>query len=98
MSARQPAVYIVASGERGTLYAGITGWLKQRIHEHREGLIEGFSKKHGVSRLVWYELHADFPSAIKREKQIKKWNRAWKIELIEKVNPDWRDLWLEVAE
>jgi len=94
MPARQPAVYILASGERGTLYIGVTGWLKHRIWEHREGIVEGFSKKHGLHSLVWFEHFADFPSAIAREKQIKKWDRAWKIELIEKANPEWSDLWL----
>jgi putative endonuclease len=98
MSAKQPAVYILASKERGTLYVGVTGWLKHRIWEHREGLVEGFSKSHDVKRLVWFELIADFASAIKREKQIKKWNRVWKIELIEKANPDWRDLWGDLCE
>jgi len=98
MSAKQPAVYIMASAERGTLYIGVTGWLKHRIWEHREGQVEGFSKTHDVKQLVWYELFSDFPAAIKREKQIKKWNRAWKIELIEKSNPDWRDLWKDTLE
>ena len=98
MSSRQPAVYIVASAERATLYVGVTGWLKHRIFQHREGTIEGFTKAHDVSHLVWFELHADFPSAIKREKQLKKWNRAWKIELIEKANPNWRDLWDDLCE
>jgi putative endonuclease len=98
MSAKQPAVYILASAERGTLYVGVTGWLKHRIWEHREGLIDGFSKKHNVKRLVWFELFADFPTAIAREKQLKKWNRAWKIELIETANPVWRDLWPDLLD
>jgi putative endonuclease len=98
MSAKQPAVYIMASRERGTLYVGVTGWLKQRVHEHREGLVEGFTRKYGVKRLVWFELHADFPSAIAREKQLKKWNRAWKFKLIEGNNPVWRDLWESLQE
>ncbi|MGH8123089.1 MAG: GIY-YIG nuclease family protein, partial [Rudaea sp.] len=98
VNAKQPAVYIMASGERGTLYIGVTGWLKHRIWEHREELVEGFSKAHQVKHLVWYEFFEDFPSAIKREKQLKKWNRAWKLELIEGSNPHWRDLWEEVVE
>ena len=93
MAIKQPAVYILASAERGTLYVGVTGWLTHRIWEHREGAIEGFTKKYNVKRLVWFELFADFPAAIARETQIKKWNRAWKIELIERANPQWLDLW-----
>jgi len=93
VNAKQPAVYIMASAERATLYVGVTGWLKHRVWEHREGLVEGFTKEYGVKQLVWFELATDFPSAIAREKQIKKWNRAWKIELIENTNPQWRDLW-----
>ena len=96
MNARQPAIYIMASAPRGTLYVGVTGWLRHRIWEHREGLVEGFTKMHGVKSLVWYELVADFPAAIKREAQLKKWNRAWKLELIESTNPNWRDLWFDL--
>jgi len=98
MSRKQPAVYIMASGPRGTLYIGVTGWLKQRVHEHREGLVPGFTEKYGVGHLVWFEEHADFPSAIVREKQLKRWNRVWKLELIEKTNPTWRDLWLDLLD
>ena len=90
---KQPAVYILSSDERGTLYAGVTGNLKLRVWEHREGLVAGFTKRYGVKRLVWYEWFADFPSVIRREKQVKKWNRAWKLELVENHNPEWRDLW-----
>ncbi|HVT33137.1 MAG TPA: GIY-YIG nuclease family protein [Rhodanobacteraceae bacterium] len=98
MSRKQPAVYIVANAERGTLYIGVTGWLKERIHEHREGSLEGFTKRYGLKRLVWFELYADFPAAIRRETQLKKWNRMWKVELIESTNPHWRDLWPELLE
>ncbi len=98
MPTRQPAVYIVANRERGTLYVGVTGWLKERVHEHREGLCDGFTKKYGLNRLVWFELHADFPSAFRRETQLKKWNRAWKLALIEGSNPAWRDLWPDILE
>jgi putative endonuclease len=75
MAGKQPAVYILASGTRGTLYVGVTGQLKRRVWEHKEGMIEGFTKRYGVDRLVWFEHHADFAGAIAREKQIKKWNR-----------------------
>ena len=98
MSRKEPAVYILASGLRGTLYVGVTGYLKQRTWQHREGLIEGFTKKHGVHRLVWFEFCADFNSAIEREKQLKKWNRSWKLELIEATNPEWIDRWSELVE
>ncbi|HEX7731732.1 MAG TPA: GIY-YIG nuclease family protein [Rhodanobacter sp.] len=92
MTSKQPAVYIMASGERATLYVGVTGNLRLRTWEHREGLVEGFTKRYGVKRLVWFEYRPDFPSAIEREKQLKKWNRAWKLELIETTSPEWRDL------
>ena len=91
--AREPAVYILASKRNGTLYIGVTSDLKKRAWEHKNDLVEGFSKRYGVHRLVYYEVHADMMSAITREKQMKKWNRAWKLELIEKQNSDWRDLW-----
>ncbi|TCO34950.1 GIY-YIG nuclease family protein [Dokdonella fugitiva] len=97
MAIRQPAVYILANRPRGTLYVGVTGWLRQRIHEHREGLIDGFTKRHGVKALVWFEWHADFNFAIRRETQLKPWKRAWKLELIETANPQWRDLWADIA-
>jgi putative endonuclease len=89
---KQPAVYILASKRNGTLYIGVTGNLQKRAWEHKEDLVEGFTKRYGVHRLVYYELHEDMMSAIRREKQIKKWNRAWKLELIEGQNPGWRDL------
>lgn len=93
MPPKQPAVYIMASGERGTLYIGVTGDLKRRVWEHREGVVDGFTKRYGLEQLVWFEQHPDFCAAIAREKQLKKWNRAWKVELIESANPLWRDLW-----
>ncbi|MEW9624850.1 GIY-YIG nuclease family protein [Rhodanobacter geophilus] len=98
MTSKQPAVYIMASGERATLYVGVTGNLRLRAWEHREGLVEGFTKRYGVKRLVWFEYRPDFPSAIEREKQLKKWNRAWKLELIETTNPEWRDLWEDLLD
>ncbi|MGH9893744.1 MAG: GIY-YIG nuclease family protein [bacterium] len=90
---KQPAVYILASRRNGTLYTGVTSDLVKRVWEHRSNLIEGFTKRYGVHSLVYFELHGDMYQAIQREKQIKKWNRAWKIELIEKTNLQWRDLW-----
>ena len=86
------AVYMLASKRNGTLYTGVTSNLPKRVWEHREGVVEGFSKEHGVKTLVWYEVHENAVAAITREKQIKKWNRQWKINLIETSNPDWRDL------
>ena len=93
----QPCVYILASKRNGTLYVGVTSNLAKRVWEHREQLVEGFTRKYGVHELVYYEIHDDMISAITREKQIKKWNRAWKLKLIEKANPNWRDLWTEVV-
>jgi len=94
---KQPAVYIVASKRNGTLYVGVTSDLQQRVWEHTNDLAEGFTKRYGVHLLVYYDLHPDMVSAITREKQIKKWNRAWKLELIEEKNPDWKDLWEEIV-
>jgi putative endonuclease len=93
---KQPAVYILASKRNGTLYVGVTSDLKKRAWEHKNDQVDGFSKKYGVHDLVYYELHENMVSAITREKQIKKCNRAWKLELIEKQNSDWRDLWEEI--
>ncbi len=90
---KQFAVYILASGRNGTLYTGVTSDLVKRIWQHREGFVEGFTKTYGVASLVWYELHESAESAITREKQIKKWNRAWKIRRIEANNPHWNDLY-----
>jgi putative endonuclease len=87
-----PTAYILASRRNGTLYLGVTSHLVQRVHQHREDLIPGFTREYGVKMLVWFEQHATMDAAIQREKRIKKWNRAWKLELIEKENPDWRDL------
>jgi putative endonuclease len=92
----QPAVYILASQRNGTLYTGVTSNLVRRVWEHKNDAKNGFSKRYGVHLLVYFELHSDMLSAITREKQIKKWNRAWKIRLIESVNPEWRDLWNEI--
>jgi putative endonuclease len=89
-------VYFMASQKNGTIYIGVSNDLYRRVFEHREKLYAGFSKKHRTTRLVYYEQFADVRDAIYREKQLKKWNRAWKIELIEQMNPDWRDLWFDL--
>ena len=86
-------VYILASKRNGTLYTGVTGALNQRVWEHRAEIFEGFTKRYGVKQLVYYEIHEDPSSAIKREKQIKRWRRSWKLRLIEKDNPQWVDLY-----
>ena len=93
----QPVVYMLASGRAGTLYVGVTSNLAGRMHQHRAGLIAGFTSRYGVHRLVWYELHEDMTAAIRREKQIKKWNRDWKLNLIEEANPDWSNLGLALG-
>ena len=90
---KQPAVYMLASKRNGTLYVGVTSNLQQRAWQHKNESTEGFTHKYNVHLLVYYELHDDMVSAITREKQIKKWNRAWKLELIEEQNPEWKDLW-----
>ena len=90
---KQPAVYLLASRYRGTLYVGVTSDLVQRIWQHRQGLVEGFTQRYGVRMLVWFEQHATMLDAIAREKRIKEWKRAWKLELIETINPRWRDLY-----
>ena len=93
---KQPAVYILASKRNGTLYIGVTSDLPKRVWEHKNDVIEGFTKQYRVHSLMYFELHNDMMSAITREKQIKKWNPAWKVELIEGKNTDWRDLWKEI--
>ena len=92
----QPAVYILASGRNGTLYVGVTSHLTKRTWLHKQDTVDGFSKKYGTHRLVYFELHSVMVGAIKREKQIKKWNRAWKLRLIEGRNPEWNDLYPEI--
>jgi putative endonuclease len=90
-------VYILASRRNGTLYVGMTDDLVRRAWEHKVGAIPGFTKKYGVKQLVWYEVHESRETAFLRERQIKKWNRAWKLQLIERFNPDWRNLVEELA-
>ena len=92
---KQPCVYILASQRNGTFYIGVTSDIAKRVWEHRNNLVAGFTQKYAVHRLVYYELHGDMMSAIAREKQLKKWYRAWKIRLIEEHNPTWHDLWEE---
>ena len=89
-------VYILASNKNGTLYIGVTSDLVKRIYEHKNELAEGFTKQYSVHNLVYFETTESVESAIAREKQLKKWNRAWKIRLIEKTNPEWRDLYMEI--
>jgi putative endonuclease len=90
------SVYILASKRNGTLYIGVTANLIKRVYEHKNHLVDGFTKKYNVHNLVYYETTEDISSAIKREKQIKKWKRKWKIELIENKNPNWRDLYFDL--
>ena len=94
---KAPYVYILASGQSGTLYIGVTSDLVGRIWQHKNDVVEGFTKRYRVHTLVWFEQHATMESAISREKAIKAWKRSWKVELIEAVNPDWRDLYAEIA-
>ena len=96
-SDRQFYVYILASRIGGTLYIGVTNDLIRRVYEHREKFVEGFTKQYDVTKLVYYEVHSNAEAAIVREKQMKKWNRAWKIRLIEETNPNWDDLYFRIA-
>ena len=93
VESKQPAVYILASKRNGTLYIDVTSNLVKRIWEHKNNLVEGFTKRYGVHNLVWYELHENMESAILREKMLKEWKRTWKLELIENSNPNWHDLY-----
>jgi putative endonuclease len=92
-----PTVYILASKRFGTLYVGVTSNLCGRIWDHKQGVIGGFTRKYNVKEVVWFETHETMEAAITREKQIKEWQRGWKIELIEKMNPTWRDLFDETC-
>jgi putative endonuclease len=93
---RQPCVYILASKRNGTLYVGVTANLARRIHEHRSDVVEGFTQRYSIHRLVHVEFLETMPDAIAREKQLKRWRRAWKLDLIEENNPTWRDLYGEI--
>ena len=94
---KTPCVYILASKPNGTLYVGVTSNLPQRVWQHKNDLVEGFTKRYHVHTLVWYEVHESIEATITREKAIKKWNRAWKIGLIEGSNPSWSDLYGEIC-
>jgi len=94
---KQPCVYILANKRNGTLYVGVTSDMMKRGWEHRQGVEEGFTRKYGVQMLVHYEVCENMLSAISREKLLKKWNRAWKLRLIEERNPAWRDLWQDIV-
>ena len=97
MGTRQFYVYILASRIGGTLYIGVTNDLIRRVFEHQQKVVDSFTKRHDVTRLVYFEVFEDIEQAIRREKRLKKWPRAWKISLIEKENPDWIDLYPEIA-
>ena len=90
---RQPAVYILANKRNGTLYVGVTSDLIKRTWQHKNNVVKGFTERYSVHQLVWYELHETMESAIRKEKMLKNWKRVWKLELIEKNNPNWRDLY-----
>ena len=92
---KEPCVYIMASKPNGILYAGVTSSLHSRVSIHKQDLIDGFTKKYGVHRLVYYEMHETMEQAIQRETRIKKWKRAWKVRLIQEMNPEWLDLFDE---
>ncbi len=96
--AKQPAVYILTSKRIGTLYIGVSSNLIQRLWQHRNKQTDGFSQKYNVKKLVYFELHKEIGQAILREKQLKKWNRKWKLRLIEKHNPQWIDLWEQIIQ
>ena len=96
MRQRQPCVYIMASKRNGTLYTGVTSNLTKRAWEHKNNVVKGFTQQYSVHQLVWYELHENMESAICREKAIKNWKRQWKINAIEEMNPNWRDLYSEL--
>ena len=94
---KQPAVYILASQKRGTLYIGVTSDLIKRIHQHKSSFVDSFTSQYKVNILVYFEQHGDMYGAISREKLLKKWKRDWKIALIEKNNPEWRDLYSDIC-
>ncbi len=90
---KQPTVYILANNKNGTLYIGVTSNLAKRVYEHKNHLVDGFTKQYDIDMLVWYEIHEEMIEAIQKEKQLKKWKREWKIRLIEEKNPNWIDLY-----
>ncbi|MGE3540243.1 MAG: GIY-YIG nuclease family protein [Candidatus Tectimicrobiota bacterium] len=94
---KQPAIYILASKRNGTLYIGVTSELATRVWQHKNDVVDGFTKRYCVHQLVWYELHDTMESAITREKALKNWKRVWKLELIETSNPGWQDLYATIT-
>ena len=94
---KQPCVYLLANRQNGTLYVGVTSDLAKRVWEHKNKVVEGFTNRYSVDRLVWYELHNSMETAISREKAIKEWKRAWKLAMIEKDNPEWQDLYEQLV-
>ena len=94
---KQPMVYILASKRNGTLYIGVTSDLVKRIWEHKNHMVEGFTQRYNVHRLVWYEVHDSMETAIVRERQLKNWHRKWKLDLIESLNPNWQDLYQKIV-
>jgi putative endonuclease len=96
MNAKKYYIYILASQKNGTLYIGVTSNLIKRISEHKDGIIKGFTKKYKIDKLVYYEVYGEIGLALYREKQLKKWKREWKLELIEKENPSWKDLFTDL--
>ena len=90
---KQPCVYILTNKRNGTLYIGVTSDLLKRVWQHKENLVDGFTKRYHVHKLVWYEVHSRMEHAIQREKQLKEWHRPWKLRLIEEKNPNWTDLY-----
>ena len=93
----QPCVYMMTSSRNGTLYIGVTSDLITRVWQHKNNVVEGFTKKYETHQLVWYEPHGNMESALSREKALKKWNRIWKLRLIEQFNPDWQDLYEQLT-
>ena len=94
---KQSFVYMMTNKKKGTIYTGVTGNLPSRVWQHKNNVIEGFTKQYKLHQLVYFEQCEDIRTAIQREKRIKKWKRAWKVELIEKLNPDWKDLYEEIV-
>jgi putative endonuclease len=97
MQSKHGYIYIMSNKQNGTLYVGVTSDLIKRIHEHKNHFIEGFTSKYSLNNLVYYEIFENIENAILREKQIKKWNRAWKLKLINEFNPNWRDLYPDIC-
>ncbi|MCK4788829.1 MAG: GIY-YIG nuclease family protein [Desulfobacteraceae bacterium] len=95
---KQFYVYMLASKRNGTLYLGVTSDIVKRVWQHKNGLAEGFTRKYGIKYLVYYEIHEDAENAIKRERQLKKWRRPWKLELLEEKNSEWRDLYVDICQ